>query len=284
MFPNAFLIGAQKSGTTYLAALLAQHPDVCFSKSKELHFFERKRNRKKGLAFYESCFEPYDNQRIVMEATPGYMIFDHALEDIYRTLGNKIKILVILRDPVNRLISQYRMRLSVGGERRSLDEAVGFLLDSGFVNYKNYVHRGLYYEQLKMVEKYFPRENIHISVFEDFIKNTEKGISEVCRFLGIDDSFAFDFNTKRNPGRKNSPNFWGRMFSLLPRKIRYRILSSMTNEGKGRFFRFISSKNKEMNHGDISEENMKRLRELYKPQKDMLEETYGLDLSSWKNI
>ena len=284
MLPNTLLIGAQKSGTTYLANLLAQHPDVCFSKTKELHFFERKHRRRKGLGFYERSFEPYNDQKIVMEATPGYMIFDYALSDIHKTLGSDIKILVILRDPVNRLISQYRMRASVGGERRSLDEAVSQQLDAGFDGFKNYVNRGLYYDQLQMVRKYFPRENIHISVFEDFISDPEAGIKDVCRFLGIDESHAFDYDTKRNPGRNAKANFWGELFYLVPRKLKYKFLNSMTPDKKKKFFAFISSKKKKLEPTELSENTMKRLQELYRPQKKMLEEEYGLDLASWTSL
>ena len=108
MLPNGFIIGVQKSGTTYLARLLMQHPDICFSEIKELHFFSKEHNRKKGLRFYESCFSPYNGEKIIMEATPAYMIQEKALIDIKKSIGPDVKIIVIIREPIKRLISQYQ--------------------------------------------------------------------------------------------------------------------------------------------------------------------------------
>ena len=284
MLPNAFIIGVQKSGTTFLAHLLMQHPDICFSKKKELHFFSKEHNRKKGMDFYEKCFEPYNGEKVIMEGTPGYMASEMAMKDISDSLGSDMKILVIMRDPVKRLVSQYRMRYSIGGERRSLDDAVSHFLSVDRTDFRNYINRGLYYDQLKMVEKYFPKENINVSVFEDFISNPAGKIKDILDFLGVDCKFEFNFESGRNPGRNSKPNLLGRLFYLLPRLLRYKYLSSLSAEGKSRFFKLILSKNKKLEHGEISDDNMEKLRELYKPQIDKLEIEYGLDLSCWDSI
>ena len=107
MPPLTFLgIGAAKSGTTTLASLISEHPEISFPRSgqKELHFFDEEPVNPETLQKY---FDSFDTNRAIGEFTPSYMFDTKCRDLIYDTLGEDIKFVVILRNPVDRAYSHY---------------------------------------------------------------------------------------------------------------------------------------------------------------------------------
>lgn len=109
---NMFIIaGAQKSGTTALSAFLSGHPDIYFSKKKEIHFFDKANNYKKGLKHYISNWNNFNSSHLWYgEATPYYIASREACQRI-STHFPTAKMIVLLREPVQRAYSEYQMKL-----------------------------------------------------------------------------------------------------------------------------------------------------------------------------
>jgi hypothetical protein len=107
--PLFIIGGTQKSGTTVLAAYLGQHPNITFSKTKELHFFDKSRLYKTGIGKYLSNFAVYDDTAFIGESTPSYIASRLACQRIYRHFPG-VKMVILLREPINRAYSEYQMK------------------------------------------------------------------------------------------------------------------------------------------------------------------------------
>jgi hypothetical protein len=192
--PEAYLIGAQKAGTTTLAFLLDQHPDITLSRPKEPRFFTR--NWDKGLDWYRARFTGPE-ETIFIDATPGYgslpvpcppapapAAADPRGEVVRRIhdLRPDARFLYILRDPVGRTYSAYWHRVRAGEERRPFRAAI--LADS------IYLRTSCYAAQIKAYLTLFPLEAFHIVTFEDLREDATAVARSCFRFLGVDPGFA----------------------------------------------------------------------------------------------
>jgi len=193
LLPNFLIIGAQKSGTTTIQEWLSQHPDVFIpnpfqnkilktGRGRELQFFydESKQfsNWNKGLNWYREQFSAYDMEKAIGEKSPSYLYYDVCPERIFKTLG-KIKLVVLLRHPVDRAYSSYWMVYKDGFG--SFEEKV---YDSIWLK------QGYYSEQLKRYLKYYHKEDFYICILRQVKEEPERVFKELCRFLEIDSSFV----------------------------------------------------------------------------------------------
>lgn len=112
--PNLIIIGAQKSATRWLRDTLNEHPDI-FMAPRELEFFNH--HYEKGLAWYSEKFKEANKCKVIGEATPGYMMFvdnpERSAERIHKDLPD-VRLIALLRDPVERLISAYVHHIRMG--------------------------------------------------------------------------------------------------------------------------------------------------------------------------
>ncbi len=187
--PNFLIIGAMRSGTTSLAHYLAGHPDVFFSRPKELHFFDSHYQR--GVEWYRAQFAGAGSKRAVGEATPNYL---HHAQSIARMaeVVREARLLVVLRDPVDRAYSHYWHNRARGKEPLSFEAALatedrrleGDDLDRAWYSY---LDRGRYLGQLRRVCEFFPRRALHVLLFEDLRDRPESTYRAACRFLSLDD-------------------------------------------------------------------------------------------------
>jgi Sulfotransferase domain len=224
--PRFLIIGAQKAGTTALYHYLAQHPNVRPPSEKELFFFSPElfedwpqhpyhrilcgqtgrdffdpQIYPKAAAWYHSHFplpHKLGGDRITYEASPEYLYYPAAAERIFK-YDREMKLIAILRDPVERAFSAWNMYCSFGSRRpfvyaprretREFDEAVRDEingLNSGTTRLDpGYVRRGLYYEQLLRYLQLFKREQILILDSCALKHNTSRVIEEVVNFLGL---------------------------------------------------------------------------------------------------
>jgi len=171
------IVGVQKAGTTFLAKALADNKDVCFSDLKELFFFRRHREVKKwqfDTYIYENFWKAKPGQ-LVGEGTTTYFQNPGACEQILRYLGPKLKIIVCLRHPVERMLSHYLHDY----KRRRLrgDEPIH---SKSFAVYRD---RSLYADALTMWRDRF--ENVHVMLFDDLVKSGSAFFEDAADFLGI---------------------------------------------------------------------------------------------------
>lgn len=173
--PTFVGVGASKSGTTSLARWLEAHPDLFVAPQKELRFFTLHWDR--GLDWYAEQFAGAAG-RPCGEFTPDYMNDQQAVERMAATVPDA-RLLVCLREPVSRLLSHYWHQRLRGSERRPLREAVAEEPD--------YVARGHYLPQLVRLAQHYPRERIHVAVFDDIRDRPAEVFAAACRFLDVDD-------------------------------------------------------------------------------------------------
>jgi len=282
MLPNVLCIGVQKSGTTYLASLLRQHPNIFLPKQKELNFFCYEKLYAKGIDYYKKHFTKVENEKIIMESTPRYIIDEKHIKRIHSDLGNNTKIIIMIREPISRLISHYKMNYLKNSEHLTLNKVITKNFNEQINNYDNYIKRGLYADQIEMVLKYFNKENVYLMIFDDFIKHTQQELEKLAVFLGIDSKYEFDFSVDKNKSKNNKVNFLGKLYFLFPYRIRSKIIELLPYKKLKNRNRLLFKINSEVQIEEIESNLLKKLEALYEEQTNRLEKLYKIDLSKWK--
>jgi hypothetical protein len=191
--PNFLIIGAMRSGTSSLAYYLRDHPQVFMARNKELHFFTDRFDN--GLDWYRYQFGGGDGHAVVGEATPTYMYDPVAVERMAAVLP-VAKLVAVLRNPVDRAYSHYWHQVEKGRETASFAEAVAAEPDriAGREGWERrawaYVDKGRYRRQLDCVCSFYPRDAIHVILFEDLRDRPDATFASVCEFLGVDTAYA----------------------------------------------------------------------------------------------
>jgi hypothetical protein len=182
------VIGAQKSGTTSLAAQLAEHPEICISRIKEPGFFSGAADWQSNLAQYHQLFDPEEGP-ICGEASTMYTFLPEspATSSRLHAYNPDLKLIYIMRNPVDRVISHYSHNLVRGIEPRSPEKAV---IEDG-----RYVNRSRYGVQIRPYLDFFGREQILLLVFEEYIANQYAILEQVANFLGVSRSGFEDVET-----------------------------------------------------------------------------------------
>ncbi len=184
---NFAIVGAMKSGTSTLHSLLASHHEVDLPAAKETNFFIEERNYHKGIEWYLSQFN--DLTKKLGDASPNYSkahIFPNVPERLYQH-NPEIKILYIVRDPIERAVSHYK-HLILRDEFNEDD----FL--PGRDGYSNLLNTSRYFFQIEKYRKHFSDDNIHILDFKDLSKNLISVKKELQLILGLVEEFP-DYGT-----------------------------------------------------------------------------------------
>lgn len=223
-FPNYIIVGAQRAGTSALNYYLSQHPEIFPSTQKEVHFFDY--HYQSGERWYRACFPIKSKlipKGITGEASPYYMFHPYALQRIKALLPN-VKIIILLRDPVTRAISNYYKEFNgpkkfekspikeamLNEELRLKDEYLAMKSDPFYRSLKHqcfsYKARGIYYPQVKKCFDLFGRDNVLVINSEDLLSSTESSLREVFSFLGVDLHFSIQDTQPRNVGSKRYPS------------------------------------------------------------------------------
>ncbi len=183
------LIGAQKAGTTALYRYLYEHPQVNTSNQKELHFFDYKHQG--DYTLLHSHFVQQATELIRGECTPIYLYWKDSIKNIYQYNPN-IKLIIILRNPINRAYSHWNMEYQRNAKPLSFSNAIRIekhrlekSLNSQHRVY-SYIDRGMYYKQLQDVLNFFPIHQLLILKFEQFRDEQEKYLKKVFDFLEVD--------------------------------------------------------------------------------------------------
>lgn len=214
MKPDFIIIGVQKGGTTSLYHYLIQHPQIVPALEKEVHFFDLEFDR--GWNWYMSHFPDMlatnqDNDRyssatlttgqmLTGEASPYYIFHPLVPQRIAQSLPT-VKLIVLLRDPVDRAISHYYHAVQWGFEKLTIADAFAqekerlagevekMLADPSYHSFNHrhfsYLARGRYAEQLAHWFEYFPREQFLILSSESLYRDPDCALQRVCQFLGL---------------------------------------------------------------------------------------------------
>lgn len=200
--PDFVIVGTQKGGTTNLYNLLTGHPNVAPATTKEVHFFDL--DFGKGVNWYRSHF-PLPARRtagriITGEASPYYLFHPHAPGRMARVLP-RARLILMLRDPVDRAYSHYQHRVRKGIETLTFEEAIEaeekrlhgelerMLRDDRYdsFNHQNYSYlsRGVYVDQVSAWSRHFGKDAMLVLKSEDFFERPVEVFERVLDFLEL---------------------------------------------------------------------------------------------------
>ena len=205
--PSFLIIGAQRSGSTFLHDhLVAGTSARCSPLQKEVHYFDNKYYR--SLDWYARFFESVgdcDNAAKTFETSPGYLYHPAVPERIKESLPS-VKAIVVLRDPVERALSQYRWMRQIGLETRDAIEAFRYdarridrehdpaylerFEDPLYFDFdhfqRGYLRRSLYHLQLRRWLRHFPASQIRVVGAETLFDRTPVVLRELASFVGLE--------------------------------------------------------------------------------------------------
>ncbi len=184
------IIGAQKCGTTTLANQLAAHPEICFCREKEPGFFNRNADWQSKLSDYHSLYSPSDGQ-ICGEGSTMYTFLPEWPETHLRlhAYNPDLKLIYVMRQPVERIISNYAHRV--------VRKTVATVPETAVWADPVFINRSRYSVQIKPYIELFSRENILFLLFEEYVAEQQKYLAQVASFLHISpDAFLDALQTK----------------------------------------------------------------------------------------
>jgi hypothetical protein len=273
-FPNLVVIGGLKCGTTSLHHYLNLHPEIGMSRPKELNFFVAELNWELGEDWYANHFAAAD--RVRGESSPHYTNeprFSGVAERMSQTLGAEARVVYMVRDPIDRMLSHYLHNVGGGYERRDLETALSDPESA-------YAHRSLYAMQLEPYLERFGDERVEVVTREELRDERELTMRRLFAFLGVDEGFTSpQFSREWETGSgKGSGGFrlmdravrlpglraLDRNFDRLPESLRWVVERIVHDPGSG-----------EAPKPEVPAELRKRLEERFRPDVERLEELTG---------
>ena len=280
-------VGAQKAATSSLHSLLMKHPQVAVPKIKETGFFFRDDMYAMGVDWYLSEFFQSASAQILFEADPNYMCFPICLDRL-KKCGQVKRIIVMLRDPVARMISSYMMMQRYELEKLSFEEAIrveskrilqGPMERETF----NYGERSTYAPQIRNVLDRFSRENVLFIKFEDFVKDQQKEFEKVQTWLGLE--------IKHIPTQKENESFSvkSRLVNRLIRSqefkwfrsLAFKMFGKAVTESIKNYITRLNRNAKAQRRPYISVKMRSELNTMFYDDIKETEYLTGLDLSDW---
>jgi len=191
------IMGTQKGGTTALANNISHHPDIYIDPNpdpfkSEIHFFDI--YFKRGIEWYKKHFDY--SKKVVGEKTPDLMYLSYTFPYI-QSINPYVKIILILRNPIERAISAWKLNKKYFNETRTFEEAIESELNSEqnitfYTAMTHYLQRGLYFKQITEILKWFSKDNLLILFNDEVKENMEKEYNRVYKFLNLE-PFKYDY-------------------------------------------------------------------------------------------
>ena len=293
--PNLLIVGAAKCGTTSLHNYLKQHPDIFMSKQKEPHFLinsdigeDRIHKAITVLEDYEDMFKTDSIYKYKGESSVMYLAFpEFSIKNIKKYLDPNVKIIIMLRNPVERAFAGYLHNLRYNpSENLSFEEAfekseARYYKERDITPDTRYLHVGNYYSQVESFISMF-NDNVLVIMYEDYVNDIDLCLANVFDFLDID-KISVDTSRRHMVGgwvfkRKflrnlliPRNNFKSLIKNLLPnKKIRKAIKQKIMNMST-------------VENPSISEDMHKKLTEYYRKDIDNLSKLLNKELNCWIN-
>ncbi len=299
MYPSFIIIGSTKCASSSLHNYLGQHPEIYTSKVKETGFFSLHYER--GPDYYTSYFKEGVNKKIIGESTPTYCFLPYVAPRI-RNLLPEAKLIICLRNPLDRAFSSWLMKTGLGTETlpfdismdiciKKLDYTKKMLAGKDGEKYwiennnnhsakdelrpRTYIIGGLYSEMIKHYLQFFPAEQLKIIFFDELTKDLNGQLSEIFGFLGADPGFIVP--------DKESVNFYfdrkitKSVVNLLGQKAGRAVMDFIPKTLKDR----IKKRMKRIDPPKLSMTDRVKYWECFKEDVTELEKMLGKDLSHW---
>jgi len=271
--PDFVIVGAMRSGTSSLAAYLDAHPEVFVTPRKEVHYFNRFFDR--GFDWYLEQFAGAGDSLSVGEATPIYMCEQAPMDRLAADLPDA-RIIAILREPVARAYSHYWFNRARGHEPLPFDAALTAedarleSTDEATRSRGSYFTRGLYVDQIERIYALFPRNQVHILLFEDLINHRKDTFADVCRFLGVDPEY-------------DPPNAGRQINAYTARRWPWLHDASKRFPKPIRTALYLVNRKKSEAYSAISDVDAARLALQYEEPNRRLAKILGRDLAEWQS-
>jgi sulfotransferase family protein len=187
--PLDFLvIGAAKSGTTALFYYLRDHPNIYLPPEKEVSFFSNEDWLTKGWdAFVHEFFRHAPRNALWGKVTPHYMAYPHVPERLFNMMP-QVKLIALLRNPVDRAFSHYRMAIRTGAESRDFSEVVSEQLAQ--LSSVNFLTLGEYGRILRSFFRLFPARQLRIFFTDDLEASPDSLVNSILTYLGLESGFS----------------------------------------------------------------------------------------------
>lgn len=282
-------VGAQKAGTSTLHDILKQHPQIKLPVLKETHFFSDEKKFEKGIDFYfKNYFNQKSESKYIGEIDPEYSYFLNAANNIKKHFSS-LKIIIIIRNPVDRAYSHYLMTKRRGLEPYSFKKAI--LEEEKRLNslenkmHYSYISRGLYNNQINHYTNVFGSENVKVVLFKDLVEKTPLVVNDICNFINVP-SYTFDYNIKSNTASE-SKSKWLRDFLYKPNTLK-KVLGKLipTQNLKDKIAKNLDDFNLKKSKKEPLEKSFKQevFNTYFKQDIKALEENLNIDLSLWKTF
>lgn len=274
---------------------LKEHPEICVSNPKETNFFITPFLYKRGIKAYKKFFKNCPKESIKGEFSPNYMLYPISAELIYKYFP-ETKILLSLRNPVERAISHYKYDIKTDSKMtiyKNFEEAIR--------KERKLKEKGFYYKHLKNYFNVFPRDQILVIFYEDLRKNPEKTIEDIYSFLGVKNTSFVPPSARRKVLESDNLRIKSRIGSINQLMYRTRVLiSNFKNLDRyfensllhvfGRKIIKINEYSDPLNKKPSSinsifsfgPEIRKKLQGIYREDINKLEQLLDKDLSFWK--
>lgn len=274
--PNLLIIGAVKCGTTSLHRYLGMHPEVGMSERKELNFFQNP-HCLDDLGAYAPNFDPEATVR--GESSPIYAFhpISSGTPERIRAAIPDVKLIYVVRDPVERFVSHFLQRRNTGKEPLSLDQA----LEQLDMPCNQYFVAGSYATQLEQYLKVFPADQMLVIDQADLHRSRSQTLKRIFGFLGVDETFtspAWDERHNSARGQRRRGATWislrrgrlARAARQLPPRPREALFRSAR--------RLLSS---DVEPLTVDERARRRLAEAFEDEVLRLRELTGQEFSTW---
>ena len=233
---------------------------------------------------YKALFAKVTREAAIGESSTGYLCTDGAAARIQKYLPN-VKIFAVLRHPIKRAFSNYKMYVSWGLERLSFDRAVRAELAQKLTRQgwkRHYIRLGFYYRQLKPYFEIFGQDRIHVYLYDDFVSDPNAVLCDIYRQLGVDDTFRSDITRKHHVSssttvRSRTLNFFLESDGITTKAIKS-VFPRSFKSIVGWIIRGLNTSKIQMKPSTA-----RHLTELYQPEIKNLENLLDRDLSDWLN-
>jgi len=293
--PNFLVIGAAKCGTTALYEYLSQHPDVFMSPVKEPRFFALEGEPLhfggpdaevtnevsiNELDTYLSLFEGVRDEQAIGEASPLYLYHPRAPQRIKHYIPN-VKMIAILRDPVERAFSGYVMNVMHGREKMSFEDAVQNEPQRISENWiwGRYMDVGRYTTQLERYYRHFHREQLRIYLYEDLKTDAAGLMRDVFTYLDVDNTFTGDFSVRHNASGIPRNKWLDAIIGIRPRRYQLSKLKPLVPGGLLRARDWLRNRN--LTRTRLDPEIRAHLLPLFREDVLRLQDMIDRDLSNW---
>jgi len=284
--PNFFIVGAPKAGTTSLYEYLKVHPEIYMSTIKEPEYFSTATLKQDDLLDiirdkekYLELFKKVKNQKIIGEASPFYLSDADAPKSI-RSLMPNAKILISLRDPVERELSHFLMFQGWRRTKRSFHDQLKIELENHKTSTEYFALKyGLYFDNVKRYVEIFGENQVKIIIFEEFIKKPEDIIQEILKFLNLNTKLL-NLDTKiHNPSQMLRGSLSQRINEnrSLSRLVKFMVSDSRRLSLKEKFLYKKQIKPK------LEQEDRELLKKFYQEDVEKLQKFLGRELP-WPNF